>query len=928
MSLQQYRAKRDFKTTSEPAGKVAKSRVQKLAFVIQKHAASHLHYDFRLEWAGTLKSWAVPKGPSLDPAVKRLAMEVEDHPIEYGKFEGTIPAGEYGGGTVMLWDRGTWHPEGDAEEGLKNGRLKFRLDGEKLQGEWMLVRSKGGYAGGRSAKNAWLLFKLDDDAARPEKKGVITEELPLSVSTQRDLDEIAAGKKVWHSKKTTAKKSTAKKKVPAKKSATKKSAVKKTATKKASPRKTASARKTRSEAATLLRKVTPPRTSNHASKLSERIDPQLPTLVDEVPQGDQWVHELKFDGYRMICEIDDPRVRFWTRNHLDWSERMNALVAAVGKLNLRQTILDGEVVAIDTEGKSDFQSLQNAFEEGSSQQLVYMVFDLLFHEGVDLRQLPLEERKARLEKLGLSTDRGRVRYAEHLAGDGRAFLKTMVAAGLEGIISKRRDLPYRSGRSTDWVKIKTLQTAEFVIGGYTDRSNGANDFGAMLVGFHEHGKLVYAGKVGTGFDTKLRAELLKQFHPLEQARSAFEVMPVSLSSQGVHWLQPQLIAQLKFTGWTRDQQLRHPVFQGLREDKPARSVTREKAQPMPAKKSASRPAAKTPAIKKAALKKATRNKSELLPSAKKITATKSSATKSKSAKDETSLLGVRLTHPNKLLFPTEQINKLMLAEYYDAVAERMLPYMKNRLLSIMRCPDGVDGEHFFQKHLGQGMPAVLHELPVKEKDGTDDYFYIKDAAGLVALTQISALEIHPWNSHVQHLETPDQFILDLDPDPAVKWPRVMEAAREIRDFLSELGLKSFLKTSGGKGLHLVVPLKRNHSWDEVDQFSRAIADAIVTASPQHYIATMSKKARAGKIFIDYLRNKRGATSVAPYSIRARAGAPVSMPCDWKELPKLTSGSQFDMQLAIRRAGKADPWAAMADTKQSITKVMLKTLGLS
>jgi len=905
MSLQQYRAKRDFKTTPEPAGKVTKSRAKQLAFVIQKHAASHLHYDFRLEWAGTLKSWAVPKGPSLDPTVKRLAMEVEDHPVEYGKFEGTIPQGEYGGGTVLLWDRGTWQPDGDADEGLRNGRLKFRLDGEKLQGDWMLVRSRGGYAGGRSAKKAWLLFKLEDDAAQSEKKYNVTAELPLSVSTGRDLDEIAAGKKVWHSKKTIVKK-----RVSAKKSTVKKSATKKTAAKKPTPRKKPAARKTRAEAVKLVHKVTTPRGDKHPSKIPARIELQMPTLVDEVPVGDEWVHELKFDGYRMLCQIDDQRVRFWTRNHLDWSAKLDTLVKAIQQLDLRHTVLDGEVIALDAEGKSDFQNLQNAFDTGSSRQLVYMVFDLLFLDGEDLRKLPLEERKSWLEALALPTKRGHIRYSEHLAGDGRAFLKTTAAAGLEGIISKRRDLPYRGGRNTDWVKIKSLEQAEFVIGGYTERSTGAHDIGALLVGYHERGKFVYAGKVGTGFDTQTRARLLRLFRPLEIKQSRYEVTPVALSPRGVHWLKPELIAQLKFTGWTRDRQLRHPVYLGLREDKSARSVTREKAQHMPTNPKRKRGTRDIDS---------TNDATPVRRSAKRKTA------KAASKSEAETVQGVRLTHPEKVLFPADGITKQMLAEYYAAVAERMLPYVKNRLLSIVRCPDGIDGEHFFQKHLGPGMPPVLRELPVKEKDGTDDYFYVRDAQGLIALTQISALEIHPWNSHIQHLESPDQFILDLDPDPAVKWRRVVEAAREIREFLQDLGLKSFLKTSGGKGLHIVVPLRRTHSWDEVDDFSRAVADAIVTAAPQHYIATMSKKARAGKIFIDYLRNKRGATSVAPYSIRARAGAPVSVPIDWTELPKLKSGDQFTMAATLRRLKKPDPWAALAKTKQAITQKMLNVI---
>ncbi len=539
MTLARYRQKRDFQRTAEPRGKARKvAQRGGLQYVVQKHDASHLHFDFRLELDGVLKSWAVPKGPSLDPSQKRLAVEVEDHPLEYGSFEGTIPEGEYGGGTVMLWDRGTWEPLEDPHVGYRNGKLKFNLHGEKLKGEWLLVRRHGP----QTAKPQWLLFKARDAEARDEKKYNITDAEKLSVSTGRDLDEIAADKKRVHHSSRVAADSDSKVAPKARQSAAKRSTRGKRGSKKHS--------------------------------LPAKITPQLPTLVESAPEGDEWLHEIKFDGYRMICRADGSDVSFETRNHLDWTAKLPEVAAVVGKLGLRQTILDGEVVVFDDKGITEFQLLQNAFREKSRQSLIYVVFDLLVLDGKDLRSLPLEERKNRLAGLGLPSDRGRVRYVEHTEGDGPIFFQQAERRGLEGIVSKRRDRPYMPGRGMDWVKVKAHQRAEFVVGGFTEPEGSRTGFGALLVGYHDgDDKLHYAGRVGTGFSDKTLAALQKRLSSLEQRDSPFSGGPSR--AKRVHWVRPELVAEVAFSNWTDDRLLRQPSFQGLREDKPAESVTKE-----------------------------------------------------------------------------------------------------------------------------------------------------------------------------------------------------------------------------------------------------------------------------------------------------------------------------------------------------------------
>ena len=857
-----------------------------MSFVVQKHDASHLHYDFRLELGDVLKSWAVPKGPSLDPAVKRLAVEVEDHPLEYGSFEGTIPQGEYGGGTVLLWDRGQWQPQDDPEAGLREGKLKFELEGEKLHGAWMLVRRHGPQA----AKPQWLLFKVPDEQARQEAEFNVTEALPLSVASGRDLDEIAAGKKTGR-----------KHQQAPSPAATPKGM-------KGAPR-AAAAEKRHGRAA--------------KGKLPRSIAPQLPTLVASAPAGDDWLHEIKFDGYRMLCRVNEADVRFETRRHQDWTAKMPALAKAVARLNLRQTILDGEVVVFDEHGVSQFQLLQNAFRERKNQTLVYTVFDLLFLDGEDLRDLPLTERKVRLKRLGLPGDRGPIRFTDHMVGHGPEFFAAAERHGLEGIVAKRRDQPYRSGRGMDWVKVKGHQRAEFVVGGYSEPAGSRHGFGALLVGYHDaRGKLQYAGRVGTGFSDATLKDLQNRLRSLEQSKSPFAASPsLSARMKGVHWVRPQLVAELAFSNWTDDNLLRQPSYQGLREDKPAESVTRETPQ---AAADQDRSALSNGRHHHPAITRRKTN-AKLRGQGKRAGAEPQQAW-SHDGTAETTLAGVRLTHPGKLLYSNPEITKHELAQYYLDMADEILPHVADRPLAIIRCPEGAAGQCFFQKTLGKGAPKELTRC-IREQNQKDAYLTICGADGLIALAQIGALEVHTWGCRIDAIERPDRLVFDLDPAPNVAWRQVIDAAKALREFLEELGLQSFLKTSGGKGLHLVVPVTRKHEWPAVADFCRLVAEVAERAAPDRFVATMSKQKRIGRIFVDWLRNQRGATAIGPYIPRARPGAPVSLPVSWEELPRTSGGDEFQL-LEVRKrlqARKRDPWAGLATVRQGITAAMIKTL---
>jgi bifunctional non-homologous end joining protein LigD len=909
MALTEYRRKRNFTVTTEPRDGRA-VRHKSLTYVVQKHAASHLHYDFRLELDGVLKSWAVPKGPSLDPAHKRLAMHVEDHPLEYGDFEGIIPQGEYGGGTVLLWDRGTWEPVGDGKRGYREGSLKLVLHGEKLQGRWMLVR-KGGKRSAPHEKN-WFLFKEKDEFARPGSD--IDAEEPLSVATSRDMDEIAsAAERVWgpagevkkRSKSSATKKASARERKAlayAKPSANGRALMKKP---RAKPRKLTA--KDQATVTKTLRRIGKKRAS-----IPTNLSVQLATLVSDAPEGDDWLHEIKFDGYRMLCTITAGKARFVSRNGKDWTAKFKNLAAEIAELPLKNAVIDGEVVIVDEEGRTSFQLMQNAFKSAAPAPFVFYAFDLLFLNGYDVTEAPLEERKRLLQRIIPKDETSTIRYSDHVVGKGPVFFAEASRLKLEGIISKRLGRPYVAGRGYDWLKVKCSLREEFVIGGFTKPSGSRKHFGALLLGYYDQGRnFIYAGRVGTGFDERTLSSLRLKFDKLIQDESPFKNLSGRTGqARDVTWLKPSLIAQVEFSNWTDERQLRHPSFQGLREDKAAKNVVRD--DPISAKAIES--------TTKAAQK--TKRKSGGL--------NVSVPRKGKEAKvnaGSKEIAGVTLSHPDKVLYPDDGFTKLDLARYYEQVAEWMLPQVENRLLSLVRCPAGSGQKCFFQKHPGQGTSDYLLRTAVPEKEKSEDYLSVKDLSGLIALVQMGVLEIHIWGSKADQFQKPDRLIIDLDPDPTVDWPRVILAAKEVKLLFEELGLESFIKTTGGKGLHVVVPIQRRTSWDDAKAFCLAVANFLVAAAPDRYIAKMSKAARKNKIFVDYLRNDQGSTAIAPYSTRNRPGATVSVPITWNELKDGLTSDYFNIENLPKRLAKLnkDPWAGIDSVKQSITAAMLKKL---
>ncbi len=888
MTLTEYKRKRRFDKTPEPPAKVGGAKG--FSYVIQKHAASHLHYDFRLELDGMLLSWAVPKGPCLDPSVKRLAMHVEDHPVRYGEFEGIIPEGEYGGGTVMLWDRGTWEPIGDPRSSYRQGKLEFRLAGEKLQGEWKLIRTRSPRPAG---KEQWLLMKRPDDVAKSLANYDILSKKPKSVVSGRSLEEIASDQdRVWTSR---SKRISSKKPVRhASRSVVKpkRKAVEAIAIKGASK-----------------------------TKLPTRIEVQLATLTKEAPTGDQWLHEIKFDGYRMICRKDGAKVKFISRNHQDWTKRLSTLVSAVQEIDATSAILDGEVVVMNASGVSDFQSLQNAFREGNTTELQYYVFDVLYLNGARLTDLPLAQRKEALSELCAQLPATTpIHYSEHVIGAGEAFKKLACQHHLEGSISKRRDQPYRPGRGTDWLKVKCGHNEEFVIGGFTAPRGSRAGFGALLLGcYDDRHRLHYAGKVGTGFGESDLKELYPQLQSVEQKASPFSDR---LTKTGVlrtaHWVKPKFVAQISFGSRTRDGILRHSAFEGLREDKPPDEVKLDKA--MPIEKASKLKPAKRQTSRKTMNTHARRTKPNASESAKPAMLDPG----------EFSVAGIHLTHPDKLLFPGTSITKRELAAYYRDVAEWMLPHIVHRPLVLVRCPEGQGKACFYQKHPGLGTPEALRRIPIRESTKTEDYVIVDDLPALVSLAQMGALEIHAWGAREDKLEQPDRLIFDLDPGPEVEWKLVVHSARQIRKFLQELGLETFVKTTGGKGLHLVAPIRRNQNWDEAKAFCKAVAGMIVAASPEFYLATMSKANRTSKIFVDYLRNGRGATAVVPYSPRARPNAPISTPLTWQELSPKIASDHFTISNVRKRLNSLskDPWEGFDQLRQSLTGPLKAVRSLS
>jgi bifunctional non-homologous end joining protein LigD len=880
MALELYNKKRNFGVTPEPKGKVVKRKGGELSFVIQKHRASHMHYDFRLELNGVLLSWAVPKGPSLDPKVRRLAMQTEDHPIEYGGFEGTIPPKQYGAGTVMLWDRGTWTAKGDAAADYKRGRLKFELQGEKLRGGWMLVKGHGGKYGS-DKDNVWFLLKESDDYAKPESEGTIVEEAPNSVASGRSLDEIAEdADRVWHSNKSV-------------KQNVKSGPVKK--------------KKPKLEVADLdgVRKA----------PLPDFVEPELATLVKDAPAGDQWLHELKLDGYRMLCRVEDGEVRMISRNGKDWTANFPSIARCVARLPVKTAWLDGEVAVMESDGRTSFQALQNALTTDHGEKLHYFVFDLMYLDGYDLRSVALLERKSILEKL-LAAAPSALRFSSHIEGSGIEFFKQACKLKLEGMISKLARSVYKGGRCRDWVKVKCSQRQELVIGGYTDPEGSRKGFGALLLGvYEEDGSLRYSGKVGTGFNDAT----LKAMHPklkaLEVSKPAFSNPPRGYEAKGAHWIKPELVAEVEFTEWTNDGTLRHPSFQGLRADKKAKEVVRERPVADVTEEAPPRAAKRAPG-KKTARKSAAASK----------TAQKFEREAPES--DGSAVAGVKLSNPDKLLYPEAAISKRDLALFYEGIADRILPHLVNRPLTLVRCPNGWNKQCFFQKHPDAKVDAVIERVKVKESAGTTLYMMANSTPALVAMVQMGALELHPFGSSAPKLDNPDRLVFDFDPDEGISWAKLVEAVQLLRTLLEELGLKTYIKTTGGKGLHVVVPIKPTLTWDEVKQFTKSVADVMVKSFPDRYISTMSKAKRSGKIFIDYLRNGEGATAIAAYSLRARENAPVATPIAWEELATDVRRDHFNVKNLPQRLAKMkkDPWADFFEVRQSITKAMMKKVG--
>ena len=899
MPLEEYRAKRRFDRTPEPGAAEAETAADaELSFVVQKHDASRLHYDFRLELDGVLESWAVPKGPSLAPRDRRLAVRVEAHPLAYADFEGVIPEGQYGGGPVIVWDRGRWLPEGGVEgarEGLEAGKLHFELEGEKLHGGWILVRMGGGK--GKDGDD-WLLFKRDDEAARPGAGASLVEERAESVISGRTVEEVAAApERVWRSNR---------EERPARRPSLDPSRVSK------------------------ARRAVPP----------EDLEPQLATLAAEVPRGDRWLHEIKLDGYRAFCRIEgrpeaggaERRLRFLTRRGKDWTRKLGPLVAEAARLPVESAVLDGEVVALLEDGRSDYGALQDVLARGAAERLHYQAFDLLHLDGWDLTRAPLEERKALLRELledaaeggRVGGGGGRIRYADHVEGRGEDFLRQACRFALEGVISKRRDRPYRPGRGKDWIKTKCLERQEFVVGGFTEPSGSRSGLGALLLGVHdEGGRLRYSGRVGTGFTGAELRQLRRSLEPLERPEPAFADPPRGAQARGVHWVEPELVAEVEFTEWTRDGVLRHPSFRGLREDKDPADVVRERPVNVEDGDTLKRPSSVS-----AGAGGANRQKRPTSASAGAGGGEERTMTKARAKGGPITVEGVRLTSPDKLLYPETGVTKRELAEYYRKVADWILPHLRGRPLTLVRCPEGWEGECFYQKHVDRHFPEAVGRVAIEEGEGGTETYAVADGLpSLVALVQMGVLELHAWGSRHDRLERPDRLTFDLDPGPGVPWIRVVEAAFVVREALDELGLASFVKTTGGKGLHVVVPLERTAGWDEAKAFSRALVERVARREPRRYTTNASKAERGGKIYLDYLRNSRGATAVAPYSPRARSGAPVSTPVRWDELSPALKSDRYTVKSIPRRlaALSEDPWAALAKTRQRITVKMTRDL---
>ncbi|WP_106639841.1 DNA ligase D [Allosphingosinicella vermicomposti] len=817
--LARYNAKRDFTKTREPAGKV--EATGRNIFMVQKHDATRLHYDFRLELDGTLKSWAVTRGPSLDPADKRLAVRTEDHPMSYATFEGTIPKGQYGGGTVMLWDRGTWLPEPgkDPRKTLEQGHLHFSLDGERMKGEWILIRLKP--RPGERNEN-WLLRKIEDKHAG--SSAGLTEKYLTSVATGRTMNEIAEGDDPpWNSDRADQASSPSPRRKPGSQD-----------------------KKARSSS----RDAGLRRNDGKKVKVPQFRDVQKATLVNHVPSGSAWLHEMKFDGYRCLLAIASGRAKIYTRTGLDWTDKFPEIAAAAAELEVGSALIDGEIVRVDDKGRTNFSALQQAISEGGK-GLTLFAFDILEVDGEDLTKLPNIDRKQRLAALLGEGKPPFILYADHVIGAGEKLYDAMCDAGQEGIISKKADAPYRGSRTKAWLKIKCTRRQEFVIVGWTPSESKARALRALLLAVNEDGGLRYVGKVGTGFSMAALEMLLGKLKKLEVKKAPVDA-PRS-ETRGAHWVKPELVAEVAFAEFTGEGSVRHTSFLGLRDDKPAEAVVEEKPQAVP----------------------------------------------------EAAMEDVEISNPDRVIFPDAKVTKGQLADYYRKVAPLMLEWSANRPISLVRCPQGRAKKCFFQKHDAGTFGAHVHHVPVLEKRGnTEDYLYVTDQAGLLTCVQMGTIEFHGWGSRVADIEKADRLIFDLDPDEGLGFDAVKKAAVDLKRHLADMGLRTFPLLTGGKGLHIVVPLTPKAEWPEVKDFAQRFALALSEAEPDRFTANLAKVKRKGRIFLDYLRNQRGATAIMPYSARARETAPVSAPINWNELDEMDSGGRFtvkDVDLLLKRA---------------------------
>lgn len=887
-TISEYNRKRNFSVTSEPpdeeAPRKGKRAATALRFVIQKHDARRLHYDFRLELNGTLVSWAIPKGPSFDPRDKRLAVHVEDHPLSYAKFEGSIPKGEYGGGDVIVWDEGVWQPHGDANVGYKSGKLKFTLIGEKLSGDWTLVRTRGR---GDSTKEQWLLIKERDEAARPIEDYDIVQLRPESVLTGSllPMDEKAKAGSVGVTTKKTSPTSASKRKSP-----------------------------TSSDKVTDISVKAAAKKSGKAKidsvEIPDTFSPELATLVDEPPVGD-WLYEIKFDGYRMLARVKNGKVNLFTRNGNDWTDRLPHQAKAIEALKLGDSWLDGEVVVLNENGLPNFQALQNAFDEKISQNIIFYLFDAPYLNGEDLREHAIEERRAKLEKIIPRKANTPLRYSAAFDADHRSIVSSACAMSLEGVIGKRAGSTYVSRRSDDWIKLKCRLRQEFIIVGYTEPQGSRSGFGAILLGVHKaigDAEIVYAGRVGTGFNATRLADIYKKMKALEQDKQTVSTKLTGMQRKGAHWIKPKLICEVEFAEWTGEEILRQASFISLRTDKPVKDIIRE--QPTSADQVGTATSLKPSKAPSAVSKRSTKNKT---------------------GKPE--VAGIPISHPDRVIDASSKGTKLDLAEFYESISEFILPHLDNRPVSLLRAPDGIAGEQFFQKHAeGRGIPHIVHLDPKFDRDH-DPLMAIDSVQGLVGCVQMNTVELHTWGSTTKDIEAPDRFVLDLDPDPVLPWRSVVEATKLTLAVLDELKLTAFLKTTGGKGMHIIVPLTPDADWDTVKEFSKSISEFMARQIPERFVAKMGPKNRVGKIFIDYLRNSRGASTVCAYSVRARPGLAVSVPIAREELESITRPDQWNIHNIHKRLDglKSSPWGNYSGASfrktQKIAATMWKKLGI-